>query len=303
MFAIALLALLWFHIPRRNLQSTICMAVASTLWLFQECIWLGRLGYQNFRSRYSQGMVMVKHSSANRAAEATEVTLTLKKPWKVRPGQYIYLTLPSLRRHHGGFVQAHPYVISWQDESDITLIIQRYGGFSNDLFDSQRIPTSNIVDGPYGHEQPLLDYDKVLFIASGIGVSAHLLAIRALLKAHDDQSARVRRITLLWFLETAGMFRCDTTHIYVLISTGQEFWAKHFLSRLLDMDRRKIFTLVLYIPHARAQSVYAPQSELLRSTRCVRTNEALDLRWYIDKEAASEAGNMMISCKILIDRC
>lgn len=157
---------------------------------------------------------MVKHSSANRAAEATEVTLTLKKPWNVRPGQYVYLTLPSLRRHHGGFVQAHPYVIAWHDESEITLLIQRHGGFSNDLFDTHTTPNSIIVDGPYGHDQPLLDYDKVLFIASGIGVSAHLLAIRALLKAHDDQSARVRRVTLLWFLETAGMFsRCHHTSL------------------------------------------------------------------------------------------
>jgi predicted ferric reductase len=149
-------------------------------------------------------MSLIKHSSGS--AEAVEVTLTLKKPWNVRPGEFVYLTLPVLGRHHGGFAQAHPYTIAWTDGSDITLLVQRHTGFSNDLFTTPKDLSSCVVDGPYGYPQLLTGYDKVLFAASGIGVAAHLLNIRALLRAHEDQSARVRRVTLLWFLESPGTF-------------------------------------------------------------------------------------------------
>ena len=60
------------------------------------------------------------------------------------------------------------------------------------------------MDGPYGHGAELDCFDKILFVASGIGVAAHLLAIRHLLQAHQDQTARVRRVSLLWFLEKTG---------------------------------------------------------------------------------------------------
>ncbi|OCL03054.1 hypothetical protein AOQ84DRAFT_303531, partial [Glonium stellatum] len=86
----------------------------------------------------------------------------------------------------------------------IVLLIQQCKGFSNTLTTAQG-RSSAIVDGPYGGTQTLDRFDKVLFIASGIGITAHLLSIKYLLQAHDDQSARVRRLTLVWFLETTGI--------------------------------------------------------------------------------------------------
>jgi predicted ferric reductase len=210
LFALALMGLLWFHVPLKHRQSMICLTVASGVWILQECLWVGRIWYQNFRSHTSKAMSLIQHSSVDGKAEAVDMTLVLKRPWKIQPGQYVYITLPGVSRHHGGFAQSHPYTIAWAEGSEITLLIQRHTGFSNDLFTSSKTAhSSTVVDGPYGHPQLLLDYDKVLFIASGIGIAAHLLAIKSLLEAHENQSARVRRITLIWFLETDGLF-CHT---------------------------------------------------------------------------------------------
>ena len=60
------------------------------------------------------------------------------------------------------------------------------------------------VDGPYGSVESLEQFDKVFFVASGIGLAAHLLAIRHLIQTHNDKTSRVRRLSLLWFLETEG---------------------------------------------------------------------------------------------------
>jgi hypothetical protein len=69
-----------------------------------------------------------------------------------------------------------------------------------------------IIDGPYGGGQyvALNQYDKVRSIANGIGIASHLLSIRYLMTAHDDQTARVRRLSVVWFLETKGMLQSET---------------------------------------------------------------------------------------------
>ena len=100
-------------------------------------------------------------------------------------------------------------MIAWTDEilgqksSDFQLLIQCRRGFS-DRLRLCRHPSTVIVDGPYGRETPLKDFDKVLFIAAGGGIAAHLLAIRQLLQAHEDRTARCRRLSLLWVLEHQG---------------------------------------------------------------------------------------------------
>ena len=62
-----------------------------------------------------------------------------------------------------------------------------------------------IVDGLYKETQTLDRFNKVLFIVSGIGITAYLLSIKYLLQAYNDQSAYICRVTLVWFLETAGI--------------------------------------------------------------------------------------------------
>ena len=67
------------------------------------------------------------------------------------------------------------------------------------------------MDRLYSDIESLEHFDKVFFIASGIGLAAHLLAIRHLIHAHNEKTSRVRRLSLLWFLETEGQFPSDLT--------------------------------------------------------------------------------------------
>jgi predicted ferric reductase len=205
--AVGLIGLLWFHVPLRYHLSTICLGIASGLWIMQEAYWVACLGMQNIGSRSPRICDVVIHADPNGSAEALSLTVCLKGSPKSTSGQFLYLTIPRLSRHRAGFAQAHPYAIAWVDNSVVTMFIQRRSGFSNDLFSVPNIGGSGIiVDGPYGSPQQLHTYDKVLFIASGIGIASHLVAIKELLEAHEDKSAQVRRITLVWFLETSGMY-------------------------------------------------------------------------------------------------
>ncbi|KAK3216140.1 hypothetical protein GRF29_8g2246898 [Pseudopithomyces chartarum] len=199
------------------------------------------------------------------------------KSWNLGPGQYIYVTLPRLSFHTLGLVQSHPYVITWNDGQHITILVERCKGFSNAIFAlSDAITHSAIIDGPYGRVQSLGQYDKVLLLASGIGVAAHLLHIRQLLEAHEDKSVRVRRVALTWFLE----------------SPEQEKWAGRFLRRLQEIDNhntdgRQIFVLKIY-----TTGVNEFQS---KDSRYLRTSKILNLSAEIDGEAGVEGGNTAVS--------
>jgi predicted ferric reductase len=206
-FSLALAGSLWFHIRLAKNITVISLGIASALWLTHHIAWLIRLMYRNFGASGFTEKVTFAPLHKNGLSQATRATITLTRPWKVVAGQYIYLTLPTEARHRLGLFQSHPYLIAWADESrqEIILLIQKSDGFSNAVFSARNPESSALVDGPYGHSLSLDGYDKVLFIASGIGISAHLLAMKHLLEAHRTQSARIRRLTLVWFLETSGM--------------------------------------------------------------------------------------------------
>lgn len=71
------------------------------------------------------------------------------------------------------------------------------------------------------------------FIASGLGITAHFLAINHLLRAHENKTARIRRLTLLWFLETRDQFA----------------WAKEYLLALHEKDgERQITNMFFFYP-------------------------------------------------------
>ncbi|KAF2194711.1 hypothetical protein K469DRAFT_706201 [Zopfia rhizophila CBS 207.26] len=277
-FSLALAVTLWIHVSFANTRAVVCLGVGSALWLMHHVAWLIRLIYRNTGPGCSKDITFNRLSNEASSAQAMTVNITLRRPWNISPGQYVYLTLPGITRHRAGFIQSHPYVIAWADGSDITLLIQRCDGFSDTLFTTnlQKQP-SVIVDGPYGQIQPLDAYDKVLFIASGIGIAAHLLSIRHLLEAHQKQSARVRRLSLVWFIETSD----------------QEAWASDFFKLLLKLDNRYIFTRYFYVP-SRMTNTLEKETEK-ETERLVRTDQSLDLGWFINREALAEAGNMVVS--------
>lgn len=196
--ALVLATTMWLHIRLGKNRGTVLLCSLSGFWILQHTGWLALLFYRN------SGSSRTNIALTKLGTQALDATIVLRRPWDVKPGQYIYLTLPKVNRHRVGFAQSHPYLIAWSEADSLTLLIERDSGFSNSLFSCPTNSTSAIVDGPYGNPISLDDYDKVLFVASGIGIAAHLLAIRHLVEAHNDRRSRVRRVTLLWFVETPG---------------------------------------------------------------------------------------------------
>lgn len=198
--ALALNGTLWVHFPLSQRFSVVCLGLASAIWVLDQSLKLARQLRQAFGVSRNEASMTVMD-------DATLLQVNVQHPWQVRHGQYVYLSVSNVPHSVIGRLQSHPYLIAWADgdcktpSQNITCLIASRRGFSNALR-LCKTPTSIRMDGPFGRTDDLSHFDKALLISSGIGIASQLLAVRQLLQQHDQRSARIRRVTLLWFLES-----------------------------------------------------------------------------------------------------
>lgn len=165
------------------------------------------------RLRRSDELTVIS-SQDDVGSDVTMIEVRSQQSRKITYGQYVFITVPSIPHSILGRLQSHPYMIAWEhgDSSSqiLTLLIAHRTGFSN-VIRLCKSGTRARLDGPYGGTERLDKFDKVFFIASGIGVATHLLTIRHLVQTHNDKTSRVRRLSLLWFLETDGKLPTRST--------------------------------------------------------------------------------------------
>jgi predicted ferric reductase len=215
LLSITVLVLLWLHMHQPDTYLLSCLSLATGLSLFQKILWLIYILRRNYGSGPKPRTTIIRFPRSGLDGHVFQVRIDIKKTWKVKPGQYVYLTLPRLRSLGLGLFESHPFMIAWAIEDEqarlrtVVLLVQVRRGFTQKLQFSNPL-NSAIIDGPYGGNEVdvLADYDKILLISSGIGIASHLDTARHLLLAHHRQTARVRRLTVLWLLETRGEMNC-----------------------------------------------------------------------------------------------
>ena len=200
--AIALLALLWLHSFNRSSPGFVAVVVATSLWLSHTTIWLCHFIWRNFGHGSN-------HLSVEDLGGASRITISLNRSMRVEPGQYVYLTLPRLATRTYGMFQAHPYYIIATEAEDngsrarqVHCLVAKRAGFSREI---SRVNDLKVwIDGPYG-KQDFGEFDKVIFFACGVGITAYLFSIRRLLRQRQRRISRIQRILLVWFLTTSGV--------------------------------------------------------------------------------------------------
>ena len=208
--SIAFLILLWLHVRHRDTHIFTCLVASVTLLSAQKLSWLLFFLYRNLGSGPSCRASVVRFPQSDSGGEVLQVRLDVKRPWTVVPGQYLYISLPTLRTFLSGCLESHPFMVAWPIYDDkgqlktAILLVQTHRGFTRRLQMSNT--SSALIDGPYGGSEieSLARYDKVLLMSCGIGLASHLGTARHLLLAHNTQTARIRRLTLVWLLESQG---------------------------------------------------------------------------------------------------
>jgi len=132
------------------------------------------------------------------------VQVSLPRPWKVKPGQYVYLTM--IRPGLFSILQRHPFMVaSWDSKDhDFQLRIQPRTGFTNRLLARAIIggtQLSAFVEGPHGHGFDLQDFGTVVLFASGIGIFGHLAYIQELVHDYRHSKTKTRDFLLIWHVD------------------------------------------------------------------------------------------------------
>lgn len=229
LLAVGFVYSIWRHIPPSGHFPRLYLYIGGGLFLTTCTVLLilslhrNGLGLSRARISYELGTIKVR--------------LHLRKPLRVKAGQYINLWVPSAGLW--SFTQTHPFTVtSWSNEpqSHLDLFIERGRGFTKDLFDlSEYGPTTSIVlfSGPHGKKLPIQRYENIIMMASGFGIAAHLPYLKNLIHNHHSHKLPIRRVHLIWQMDRLCTHRMASLGSLALANTLQT-WAlplKNFLTK------------------------------------------------------------------------
>ncbi|KAG7404350.1 Ferric/cupric reductase transmembrane component 2 [Fusarium oxysporum f. sp. rapae] len=188
---------MWRHIPTDTHFARIFLYVIAG-------IFLGSLIWQAGETVYTNGWWFQSVSlSQNGSYDYIQVRMTLRKPVKVEPGQYINLWIP-LGPLSG--VQSHPFTVanwSTRAQTELKVFVGVNRGLTSKLQDAvKRGLKSNIglYMGPYGSTIDMKGYETILLVATGLGVVAVAPYLQWLVHAIRAREICSAPVHLIWHI-------------------------------------------------------------------------------------------------------
>lgn len=134
--------------------------------------------YRDGTFRYRRSRAFFTHAHGT-----VKIRISLSKPLKVDPGQYINLWIPSIS--FWSFLQSHPFMVtSWAGgrQDTLELFVEPRRGLTRELLRHAETDGEGgaanarlvLFSGPHGFSAAVGDYENVLMVAGGFGIAAHL---------------------------------------------------------------------------------------------------------------------------------
>lgn len=256
------LGFLWVHLDGYPQQHYLLASIV--IWAFERFMRLVFLTYRNIGSGGTSAVVEALPGDAMR------ITVKMARPWTFRPGQHLYLYLPSV-----GLWTSHPFTVAWSESEEqvtddekglvmsrqdvlalkktsMSLVVRRRTGFTDKLFDrvndsaGGRISVGALAEGPYGTPKSLKSYGTVMMFAGGVGITHHVGFVRQLVGGYADGMVAARRITLVWIIQSPEHLE----------------WIRPWMTTILGMEgRRDILRIMLFITRPRnTKEIHSPSS-------------------------------------------
>lgn len=197
------LVTLGLHRPEWIRRIPVITALAGGLWLSDRLIRGARL-LCHFLNNEAQLIVLPGINDSDKCA----TRVVLKKPLpRATPGSHCFLWVPGVRAF-----ETHPFTIVSNGPGGLELVSQAEDGFTRSLHEMAQAGTSGIraaADGPYGSVPDLTDYNKIVLIAGGSGVTFTFgLALNAL-DSHNasvclEEKQQEQEIDLIWAARRIG---------------------------------------------------------------------------------------------------
>lgn len=289
LLAIVSLATIWIHLKTLRQQSVLIAVVA--VWIVER----GRRLLSIVRRNIGRGVTKAEVEAL--PGDALRVTLRIARPWTFRPGQHIYLYMPSV-----GMWTSHPFSLAWSeaeqdvsmekglpmDRSDVlrmqkttmSLIIRRRTGFTDHLYrkaeksQDGRFVSTAMVEGPYG-SQDFSSFGHVVLFAAGIGITHSLPHIRSLCTSFANGTSATRRVVLVWIIQSPEHLE----------------WIRPWMQSILSMDKRRdVLKIMLFVTRPRSnKEIHSPSASVQMFPG------KPDVASVIEREQATQVGAMAVS--------
>jgi predicted ferric reductase len=284
---------LWYHLDETPAQKTY-LFIAIAVWGVERFIRVMRIVYRNFGGR-GNSRASVELLPGN----AIRVTYRLARPWTFQPGQYLFVTIPSI-----GLWTSHPFSIAWSEEetvltdekglvmtqqdvlsqstaTKVSTIIRGRDGFTHKLFqkastaEDGKMSLAAIVEGPYGTPNSLRSYGTVVLFAGGVGITHQVPYLRSLIVDYANSVAATRRVSLIWVVQSPEHLE----------------WIRPWLTEVLALDRRReVLRIQIFVTRPRSAKEVQSPSDTIQMFPGRPNVETL-----LEKEITSRLGAMAVS--------
>ncbi len=285
------LVVLWAHLAGLPQQKQLLLP-AILCWVAERFVRM----YLLIRRNVGNGVTKAEVEAL--PGDAVRITLRIAKPWRFRPGQHIYMYMPSV-----GLWTSHPFSLAWSQEVDsyanekalpaarqdvlstkavsMSLIVRRRTGFTDRMWSkAERSPqgklvTTAFVEGPYG-DQSFQSYGTVMLFAAGVGIAHQVPHVRDLVAAYANGMGATRKVTLVWIIQSPEHLE----------------WIRPWMTQILSMEKRRdILKILLFITRPRStKEIHSPSSSVQMFPG------KPDVGALVEKEQEKQIGAMAISC-------
>ncbi|KAG0647685.1 Ferric-chelate reductase 2 [Hyphodiscus hymeniophilus] len=224
--SIVVLIALWGHVPSKKPAEVFLWSGVSLWTLATFCHWAW-FAFRNvsYGRKFARALVTrpadryEMEKSLTSMSNVFQVDITVPRPWEVKAGQFVFLSIPKLGFFRG--LRGHPFMVTWWEPEQISLLVKSRAGFTADLGRHLDKSLLAFIDGPYGTGHGFGEYGTVIMLATGIGIASHIPFIKELVGGYNDCAVKTRRIRLYWEIK-------EQRH---------ERWVKHRMDQLLDADK------------------------------------------------------------------
>lgn len=249
LFALTAVVALYKHLEYTRSKASVFPGVALLLWGSNTIMRMIKMAYHNIGGSRDDkndqaAITHYFHTLPIDGVSAIRMEIKPRHPLKIQPGQYFYLFLSDLGTHR--LFEAYPFVILWWDDSlnamNLSFLIQPEYGITRDLIAKNSV-RSVIIDGPYRKNLHLEDYETVILVAKGIGITGILLYIRHM--TYRRLSTEKNHTTYRRDLIT------NKIDVYwVLEDNCQEDWISDWIVELEKTDSKNVSIFPSYITPA-----------------------------------------------------
>lgn len=203
----------WRHVASKN-SAEIFLQIGVCLWSLTTVIHWLYFAFRNFAFSKPFATAIASRFSNEDATSQTlvvqstalQVDITVPRPWRVKAGQSIFLSIPRLGVFTG--LRGHPFVISWWERSHagltLSLLVKPRAGFTAKLDKHANTPLRAFIDGPYGTPYDFGEYGTVIMFATDIGIAGHMPYIKDLVSGYNSCKVKTRRVLLIWQISKVG---------------------------------------------------------------------------------------------------